>query len=384
MDTTTPTAALRYFPLLGRPKPPCPPLQTRVAEITDLAHAAARAEGTDQMTLAATALNKAALIASDCGLPELATELCWHHINVYRAAAQPLTAPAGAYLLEPVLNLARLAIRAQQTDQALNLLEDMYRAVTQRTDLVIDGQTLPLADLTGTTQDRRALRRWAWLACLNDGIRALAAQQSWPQAAEHAQRHNGVGLHLMEGRQAVIIALYTQGEHAAAQATLAKSTLTEPWEQLVAACLRLACAQGTNPSDTSSNREVLDKFHTYRPNAGYIPFYTRLGLTIIALISHLDETTAAKVLSRIAESACTAADGYAAREVLQYPRIQELLPEKWQKTLADIVATAGLGSGALPGTLRTDLIDTTRAALESLAASLEPATSRFRRIQPRT
>jgi hypothetical protein len=383
MDATTPTAALRYFPLLGRPKPPCPPLQTRVAEITDLTHAAAR-EGTDQMTSAATALNKAALIASDCDLPELATELCWHHINVYRTAAQPLTALAGAHLLEPVLNLARLAIRAQQTDQALNLLEGMYRAVTQRTDLVVDGQTLPLADLTGTTQDRRALRRWAWLAYLSDGIRALAARQSWQQAAEHAQRHNGVGLHLMEGRQAVIIALYTQGEHAAARATLAKSALTEPWEQLVAACLRRLLANGANSSDVSANSDVLDKFYNYRPNVGYIPFHTRLGLTIIALISDSDKTTAGRVLSRIAESACAAADGYAAREVLQYPRIQELLPKKWQKTLADIVTAAGLGSGSLPGRLRTDLIDTTRAALESLAASLEPATNRSRRIQPRT
>jgi hypothetical protein len=40
---------------------------------------------------AAEALNKAALIASDCGLVDLAQQLCWRQFDIFQAAT-PLTA----------------------------------------------------------------------------------------------------------------------------------------------------------------------------------------------------------------------------------------------------------------------------------------------------
>ncbi|MET9869037.1 hypothetical protein ABZZ16_23195, partial [Streptomyces sp. NPDC006386] len=69
----------RRFPLVARPRPACPPLADRVREITDLAAAAKRDNTVNSATVA---LNKAALIASDCGMPDLARALCWRHAEV--------------------------------------------------------------------------------------------------------------------------------------------------------------------------------------------------------------------------------------------------------------------------------------------------------------
>ncbi|MGH3977883.1 MAG: hypothetical protein ACRDRZ_02600 [Pseudonocardiaceae bacterium] len=152
MDPTMLTAAARRFPLLGRPRPACPSLPERVKEIADIAHTAGQ-EGADGLAEGAHALNKAALIASDCGLADLASDLCRQHIDTYRAADHPLTVLQARYMLEPVLNLARLQIRASEGEQALRLLKSMYRAIMSNTDLVVDGHTLPLTDLTGTRHE---------------------------------------------------------------------------------------------------------------------------------------------------------------------------------------------------------------------------------------
>lgn len=89
MNPTT-LAAARRFPLLGRPRPACPSLPDRVKEIADIAHTA-RQKGAHGLAEGAHTLNKAALVASDCGLASLARDLCWQHIDTYRAAARPLT-----------------------------------------------------------------------------------------------------------------------------------------------------------------------------------------------------------------------------------------------------------------------------------------------------
>lgn len=107
-------------------------------------------------------------------------------------------------MLEPVLNLARLQIRADHGTAALQLLEAMHQAITQRCDLTVDDQILPTANLVGEPHDRRQLREWVWLQLIGEGVRALALANRWKDAAEHARRHNGIGVHLIEGRQATI------------------------------------------------------------------------------------------------------------------------------------------------------------------------------------
>lgn len=83
MPSSTLTAAVRRFPLLGRPQPDCPALPLRIQEIADAVETA-RQKADHAMEDAAHALNKAALIASDSGMTELARHLCWQHINTYR------------------------------------------------------------------------------------------------------------------------------------------------------------------------------------------------------------------------------------------------------------------------------------------------------------
>ncbi|MFE2335217.1 hypothetical protein ACFXCN_24055, partial [Streptomyces coelicoflavus] len=76
----------KRFPLVARPRPACPPLAERVREITDLA---AAAERDGNVTSATVALNKAALIASDCSMPDLARTLCWRHAEAVLRAPPP-------------------------------------------------------------------------------------------------------------------------------------------------------------------------------------------------------------------------------------------------------------------------------------------------------
>ncbi|MCZ0981837.1 hypothetical protein O1L60_30985 [Streptomyces diastatochromogenes] len=77
------------FPLVARPRPACPPLAERLREINELA---ATAERDGDLVQAAVTQNKAALIASDCGLADLARTLCWAHAEAYLAPGRPSTA----------------------------------------------------------------------------------------------------------------------------------------------------------------------------------------------------------------------------------------------------------------------------------------------------
>ena len=185
--------AVRRFPLLGRPRPDCPALPLRIQEIADAVDTA-RQKADNAMTHAAHALNKAALIASDSGMTDLARQLCWQHIGTYRRVGRSLTILEARYLLEPVLNLARLQIRTDQGTAALRLLESMFQAVTRHRNLVVADQTLPLAHLVGDQQDRRQLRQWVWLQLVGEGVRALTLACRWKDAAEHARRLNGIGI----------------------------------------------------------------------------------------------------------------------------------------------------------------------------------------------
>ncbi|MFB4315126.1 hypothetical protein [Actinomadura sp. 21ATH] len=97
------------FPLVARPRPACPPLTERIAQLRETAHTA-RTDG--NRALAAAVQNKAALIASDCGQHDLARTLCWQHFDTYLPQC-PLNAPTARDALEPLVNIARLLIRAR-------------------------------------------------------------------------------------------------------------------------------------------------------------------------------------------------------------------------------------------------------------------------------
>lgn len=365
LDPATIRAAVRRFPLLGRPRPACPALTDRVTEVAELAETAA-AHNDNGMAEAAHALNKAALIASDCGLPDLARQWCWDHIDVYRQRGS-LTALQASYLLEPVLNLARLQIRADNGQPALHLLQAMYQAVTAGTNLVIDSRTLPLTNLTGTRDELGKLRQWAWLQHLSEGIRVLALAGRWDDAVAHANTLNGIGGHLMEGRQATIIARLLRKDIDTARVILDDSTITQPWEQQVGSCLRTMCAAPRTFGQQMS--AMLEYFLAHEPVAGHAVYRVRWGLTAATLSSGHDEATAQQLLRHVATEVLEVPDGYAAREVLGH-RTALHLKEPHEHALAHIMTTAGLRAGSMPeATLRT-LRDAVKIANNVLTCSV--------------
>lgn len=373
MHHATLAAVVRRFPLLGRPRPACPALPLRIQEITDAVDTA-RQKAEHGMPDAAHALNKAALIASDCAMPHLARQLCWQHIDTYRRAERPLTVLEARYMLEPVLNLARLQIRADHGTAALQLLEAMHQAVTQRCDLTVDDQTLPTAHLLGEPHDRRQLREWVWLQLIGEGVRALALANRWTDAAEHARRHNGIGVHLMEGRQAAIIAHCLQGDLAQGRALLARSTPTQPWEQEIAACLHMMC---TEPTDTLMPHHLataITRFTERTPMAGYASYRARLGLTIATFAAAVRPDLATELVSRVADEATKSEDGYAARDVLGFREPIDGITERQHRRLTRLAKQSGLGL-ALPEPTVHRLTTTANNAATLLDSTLRSATA---------
>lgn len=364
LQATALQASLRWFPLLGRPRPACPALTDRVTEIAQIAETAAQHGDVSQ---AAHALNKAALIASDCGLPDLARQWCWRHINLYRQF-DTLTVLQASYLLEPVLNLARLQIRAHDGQPALQLLKAIYQAVTRNTNLIIDGHTLPLANLTGPRDELRKLHQWAWLQYLSEGIRIHALHGSWDQAVAHATALNGVGQHLMDGRQAAIITHCLHGEHATARTLLHDTTITEPWEKQVAACLAVMCAE-LQRIDTQLTA-LIEQFLAYQPIPGYGVFRARLGLTATTLASDYDNPRSQHLIRQVATEAIVADDGYAAREVLGCPLTTQL-SQALQNELGRMKVVAGLGARSLAAPISRTLVNSVEIAERTLTTAID-------------
>lgn len=166
-------------PLVDRPRPTYPPLAERVAEVRTLARDIE--DAADPLLGAARALNRAALIASDCGLPELARELCRRQIAPYRNAGQ-LTVRQATRMLEPVVNLARLRIRGGDAETAWASLSTLYHALQTNTLAIIEGRSLPTQDLIDSPQEQQELRIWAYRVYLSEGTRALVRLGRWQEA----------------------------------------------------------------------------------------------------------------------------------------------------------------------------------------------------------
>jgi len=80
--------------------------------------------------------------------------------------------------LEPVVNLARLQIRAGHGDDGRQRLLDLYEAVGAGAAARFEGVAVP-ADLTATDEDRRGVRV-AVGVCPRDGTRTLTRGR-WPR-----------------------------------------------------------------------------------------------------------------------------------------------------------------------------------------------------------
>ena len=328
-------AVARRFPLIARPRPACTPLDQRVSELQ--ARADLAQEHRD-VASASAVFNLAALLASDCGMADLARTWC------HRLAAVALAHDSEPrHALEPVVNLARLYIRAGDGPAAWNLLEGLFRAIDTRTDITIDGIAVPAALLTDTPEAHLKARTWLWTVLLGTGAHALAAAGRWDEASERLSQYKGDGARMLDGRQVSVIAHATAGRHRQARAVLAATQPGEPWENAVTACLALHVFTD-DPADSPTT--ALSTFHALgSAEPGLTVFHIRLGLTII---DALDDNHPAREQVAVTLINQAASDGYAARDLLNHPGRHGFVTGQQLRRLAEVVSDCGLDLGTMP------------------------------------
>ena len=94
--------------------------------------------------------------------------------------------------LEPVVNLARLQIRAGHGDEGRRRSLDLYQAVEVGVAAQFEDVAIP-ADLNATDEDRDEVRGWLWRVLLAEGTRTLTSERRWVEARAHIDAHRGVG-----------------------------------------------------------------------------------------------------------------------------------------------------------------------------------------------
>jgi hypothetical protein len=343
-------AILHRFPLVPRPRPPCSPLTTRTRRISDLAATAARDQ---DLAAASAAFNQAALLASDCGLPDLARQWCRRHTWTYLRYC-PLDAQSARYALEPLVNLARLHIRDGNGDTAYTLLDTLCKAIRDRTGIAIDGIPVLVPELTRTTDDLAEVRKWLWTVHLADSPRALISAGRWNDAFSHLARHHGIGQRMLDGRQVAVIASYLAGDTAGAHAILAGTVTAEPWEDLVRQCLSALCAPGQPPT-AAQRTAALDACRHLGDEPELALFVTRLGLTIIDTAGGSSETHVSVTARELIARVISWQDGYAARDLLAHEEIRAFFTADEETELARITSLCALGANCLPAHVQDQL-----------------------------
>ncbi|MET9958220.1 hypothetical protein ABZ128_03880 [Streptomyces sp. NPDC006326] len=340
----------RRFPLVSRFRPACLPLPDRVQALATLSEtAAARSD----QGLASAVYNQAALIASDVGLPDLARQLCHQHADAYLHAT-PLHATAAIRALEPVVNLARLQIRAGHPDEGRNRLLRLFDAVTNGTDDRFDDVHIP-ADLVQSEDDRQELRSWLWRVLLADGSRTLTGSGRWAEALAHTREHQGIGKRMFDGRQIAVVAALTSGDTAHATELIADTAAGEPWEHAVTACLHALCLRACADLHHNQEDELEAALRAVPAEEGMTVFDTRLRLTALDTIATPASPAAYRITNELHWGIVGTRDGFAAREVLDDSLFTELAGPRQLQDCHDLVAACALGFGALPAPLRSAL-----------------------------
>ncbi|WP_206305958.1 hypothetical protein [Streptomyces sp. RFCAC02] len=326
----------------------------------------------EQAVRAAEICNKAALIASDCALPDLARALCWSQYRVF-AQARPLPPWAVKLALQPILNIARQLIREGDGNSAYITLEALFRAARDRSSVEIAGRTVALHTLTSTTDDHKTVCTLTWTALLADGTRALVQAGRWQEAAEAAATHHGVGARLLDGRQITILALVQNGRHDEARRLVETSRPSEPWEEAVQSLLRVLC-RGTGSAPATHIDEMLNTILALRqqPAPGTTVFLTRVGISALILAADHDDERTHQLHRDVL--AMARSDAYAARDTLAHSQFRNALTASQHSALTSTVHASGLGMGTAPAPLNSDLMGAVQAAEDQLRCCLELST----------
>ncbi|MFF2041862.1 hypothetical protein ACFVVX_15650 [Kitasatospora sp. NPDC058170] len=335
----------RRFPLVARIRPACLPLEARVGRLRELADTASQRADPGR---ASTVFNQAALLASDVGLPEYARELCHRHADLYLPRG-PLPAMSAIRGLEPIVNLARLHIRAGHHQRGHRLLLDLYRAVTTASTTALDGITVP-AELTETHEQQTEVRAWLWRVVIADGTRALTTAGRWSEALRHIEEHRGIGRRILDGRQVAVLAAASTGDLPAALALLEEAEPGDPWEDAVTTVLTALCSSG----DQRAAGRAIDHCLAFEPVEGMAVFTTRLALTAVDAAGP-DTAAARNLLVQLTSRTGESGDGYALRDLLTHDGTRSHLEPGRRKALERALAACALDSGALPSPLRNRL-----------------------------
>lgn len=371
----------QWFPLVPRTRPTAHDLASRVDEVRALASAASHGTHDRRISSAAEAHNKAALIVSDCGLNDLAEQLCWQQFDIFHSA-RPLTAKTGKLALQPLVNLARLLIRTGNGNRAHAVLSNAYDAIRNAGNTAIDGRDIHLHNLATTAEDRHELRKFLWTVLLADGTRALTTTGRWDQALLHVHRHNGIGTRLLDGRQIAILARCASGDCDGALELLDATATPEPWEKAVAAYLRALSLHVDGRPTGPAVRAMVNHYIQLEPTPGQSVFRTRLGLCALDLATTPDRGAARQLAAKVIEQALAAADATSAWDLLTHAQPNLITTATDEQALTELVESSGLRRGTMPAHAIDDLTEAVRTSEALLAYLLDHPTSEHEGPRP--
>lgn len=357
-----------WFPLIIRPRPAGLPLEIRVAELEALARSTPEHDRHDRASHAAEILNKAALIASDCGLADLAHSLCLQQQDLFEQA-KPLPVWCAKLALQPVLNIARLRIREADSEGAYTLLDALFTAARRRTSLLVDGHRIDLSKVTRAPDDHQVVCSLIWAALLADGTRALALAGRWREAADHAARRRGVGQRLLDGRQAAILAHLHEDRADLATNMIESSSIIEPWEHAVQGLLRVLCTADAGERD-QARPAMLRTINTLleQPDTTTAVARVRAGIICLDLAGPNETPDVLKLRAAVLHTASR--DAYAARDALNHPDLRPVIATEQCEELAALLDPSGLDTGRIPPDLSTRVMTAVSQAEGLMAAAL--------------
>ncbi|MGW2057441.1 hypothetical protein ACWCOZ_26600 [Streptomyces sp. NPDC001840] len=364
-----PDSVAQRFPLVARPRPACLPLPQRVQALTKLANTAVQ-QG--DASVASTVYNQAALIASDVGVPSTARAICHQHATAYLDFC-PLPGVTAIRALEPVVNLARLQIRAGHADNGRRHLLALHDAVTTGTDTEVEDIHVP-AGLTAAPEDRHEIRAWLWRVLLADGTRALTTAGRWAEALVHVETHRGVGQRMLDGRQVAVLTALTAGDAPAAEDLLADTEPGEPWEDAVTSCLTVLTHRTVGRPLRHHLHDLVATYLDGADEPGMTVFNTRLGLTLLDTIASLEHPAARLVVADLHRRATKTTDGYAARETLAHPSFTALATDQETQDCHALLHACALGAGAIPADLHDEMTAAIRASNHVIRSSVATPT----------
>jgi hypothetical protein len=359
----------RRFPLVSRSHLVYPSFAARLDEVRSCGEKSAQ-DGPlrDRINLACATWNLSALIASDCGLTDLAIDLCLRQLHLFQAA-WPVTGDTAIANLQPIVNLVRLTARTGDPEAAYQQLMSVHRATHDGGTVTVHGQAI---DLTGFTTDAALDHIQPWLhdLLLDDGTRLLVAADQWRQAAEHATAYDDQPERLYGSRQAHVVAsLYTDA-YDVANSLIDKATITEPWEEAVAQILRHyadhLAGHATARGFAATALAVRDALEPAPPHLRM--FRVRLVLAAIDLAPEGCEILARPLYDAIVSDTTQTRDAYAAREILRHPASPA--DSRSRHELEAIIHDGGLGRGPLPESVLSTMMRAVSTAGASLAQCL--------------